>query len=268
MVQLGHVLRRSIESLDTGGHGERRLGGLASSLPCPRPGDRQMEVAAHRPSVPARAMGAHHDVAGSRPRPWCDGGVAVRGARVRPSSPRAGRPTRHVAPGPCRTARAGRTRPAAKEARLAGIRKRSKLSLETVERRRLQLWGIAFVVMACLALGITLLGSDAAGPSTLTRLPGVRYGEPLMIVGLFAYLVEKEAHLRRLSLLLIAERVSVEREQGRLAELLEVDRVNTALASDMEYEVTRSLGAVIERLRTVRERRAIASPLDATLASV
>ncbi len=174
----------------------------------------------------------------------------------------------HLSPAARRTATDERITPAAKEARLAGIRKRSKLSLETVERRRLQLWGIAFVVMACLALGITLLGSDAAGPSTLTRLPGVRYGEPLMIVGLFAYLVEKEAHLRRLSLLLIAERVSVEREQGRLAELLEVDRVNTALASDMEYEVTRSLGAVIERLRTVRERRAIASPLDATLASV
>jgi hypothetical protein len=89
-----------------------------------------------------------------------------------------------------------------------------------------------------------------------------------MIVGLFAYLLEKEAHLRRLSLLLVAERVAVEREQGRLAELLEVDRINTALASDVEYEVARSLSGVIERLRTVRERRAIASPLDATLASV
>src|SRR5438132_10456352 len=174
----------------------------------------------------------------------------------------------HLSPAARRTATDERITPAAKEARLAGIRKRSKLSLETVERRRLQLWGIAFVVMACLALGITLLGSDAAGPSTLTRLPGVRYGQPLMIVGLFAYLVEKEAHLRRLSLLLVAERVVVEREQARLAELLEVDRINTGLASDVEYEVARSLSAVIERLRTVRARSTIASPLDATLASV
>ena len=160
------------------------------------------------------------------------------------------------------------TQSAAREARLAGIRARSPLSLKAVERRRLQLWGIAFVVMASLALGITLLGTGQAGTSGLSRLPGVRYGQPLMIVGLFAYLVEKEAHLRRLSLLLIAERVSVEREQGRLAELLEVDRINTALASDVEYEVSRSLNAVIERLRTVRKRRATPSPLDATLASV
>lgn len=160
------------------------------------------------------------------------------------------------------------TQSAAREARLAGIRDRSTLSLQAVERRRRQLWGIAFVVMASLALGITLLGADPAGTRGLTRLPGIRYGQPLMIVGLFAYLLEKEAHLRRLSLLLIAERVAVEREQGRLAELLEVDRINTGLASDVEYEVARSLGVVIERLRTVRERRAVTSPLDATLASV
>ena len=157
---------------------------------------------------------------------------------------------------------------AAREARLAGIRDRSTLSMQTVERRRRQLWGIAFVVMASLAIGITLLGSDPSRTSGLTRLPGIRYGQPLMIVGLFAYLVEKEAHLRRLSLLLVAERVVVEREQARLAELLEVDRINTGLASDVEYEVARSLSAVIERLRTVRARSTIASPLDATLASV
>ncbi|TML91848.1 MAG: hypothetical protein E6G06_08595 [Actinobacteria bacterium] len=157
---------------------------------------------------------------------------------------------------------------AAREARLAGIRDRSTLSLQTVERRRRQLWGIAFVVMASLAIGITLLGAAPGATGGLTRLPGIRYGQPLMIVGLFAYLVEKEAHLRRLSLLLFAERVVVEREQARLAELLEVDRINTGLASDVEYEVARSLSAVIERLRTVRERHTMASPLDATLASV
>ena len=161
-----------------------------------------------------------------------------------------------------------RTLSAAREARLAGIRDGSTLSLQTVERRRRQLWGIAFVVMASLAIGITLLGADPAGTSGLTRLPGIRYGQPLMIIGLFAYLVEKEAHLRRLSGLLVAERVVVEREQARLAELLEVDRINTGLASDVEYEVARSLSAVIERLRTVRQRHTIDSPLDVTLASV
>ena len=103
---------------------------------------------------------------------------------------------------------------------------------------------IAFVVMASLALGITLLGTGMAGASALTRLPGIRYGQPLMIVGLFAYLVEKEAHLRHLSLLLITpEGVAVERERERLAELLEVDRINTALASDVEYEVARLAAA-------------------------
>jgi len=161
-----------------------------------------------------------------------------------------------------------RAQSAAREARLAGIRDGSTLSLQSVERRRRQLWGIAFVVMASLAIGITLLGADPAGTNRFTRLPGIRYGQPLMIVGLFAYLVEKEAHLRRLSLLLVAERVVVEREQARLAELLEVDRINTGLASDVEYEVARSLSAVIERLRTVRQRHTIASPLDVTLAGV
>jgi hypothetical protein len=159
------------------------------------------------------------------------------------------------------------TEAAAREARLAGIRDASALSLEAVERRRRQLWGIAFVVMASLALGITLVGVEP-GARGLTRLPSIRYGQPLMIIALVAYLVEKEVHLRRLSLLLIAERVAVEQEQSRLAELLEVDRINTGLASDMEYEVSRSLSAAIERLRTLRQRHAIASPLDVTLASV
>ena len=160
------------------------------------------------------------------------------------------------------------TEAAAREARLAGIRGASALSLEAVERRRRQLWGIAFVVMASLAIGITLVGIDEPGSRGLTRLPSIRYGQPLMIIALVAYLVEKEVHLRRLSLLLVAERVAVEQEQSRLAELLEVDRINTGLASDMEYEVSRSLSAAIERLRTLRQRHAIASPLDVTLASV
>jgi hypothetical protein len=159
------------------------------------------------------------------------------------------------------------TESAAREARLAGIRS-STVSLESVERRRRQLWGIAFAVMASLAIGITLLGVDRAGTRDVTSLPGVRYGQPLMIIGLVAYLLEKEVHLRRLSLLLISERVAHEREQQRLAELLEVDRINTALASDVEYEVSRSLKSAIDHLRTVRRPQTASSPLHAHLVSV
>jgi hypothetical protein len=157
---------------------------------------------------------------------------------------------------------------AIREARLAGMRDASRLSLESVERRRRQLWAIAFVVMASLTVSIALLGIDQTGARDVTRLPGVRYGQPLMIIGLVAYLLEKEVHLRRLSRLLIAERVAHEHQEARLTELLEVDRINAGLASEVEYEVSRSLGAAIERLRTVRHPETVASPLHTHLVSV
>jgi hypothetical protein len=148
-------------------------------------------------------------------------------------------------------AEGGLTASARREARLAGIRDPATVSLESIDRRRRQLWAVAFVVMATLAVAITLLGTERTDAGEFARLPGVRYGQPLMIMALVAYLVEKEAHLRRLSLLLIRERIEHEREQARLAELLEVDRINTAMASDVEYVVSRSLGAAIERLRAL-----------------
>ena len=45
-------------------------------------------AAAHRHSLPAGPMGAHHDMAGPRPRPRCGGGVAGRRARVGGARPR------------------------------------------------------------------------------------------------------------------------------------------------------------------------------------
>ena len=50
----------------------------------------------------------------------------------------------------------------AREAKVVGLRDFSTPSLEAVERRRGQLWTVAFVVMAALAAGLVLMASSGA----------------------------------------------------------------------------------------------------------
>jgi signal transduction histidine kinase len=94
------------------------------------------------------------------------------------------------------------------EARVAGLREARAPSIELVEKRRMQLWFLTFVIVIVLGLA-TLAASWTTGKVTLFS------GEPWILraavaalgLGFCFYAVEKEIHLHRLSRLLVDERV-------------------------------------------------------------
>src|SRR6266480_7450205 len=90
----------------------------------------------------------------------------------------------------------------AREARVVGLRDFSTPSLEAVERRRWQLWTVAFVVMAALSAGLVLMASAGTTSVGLFKLLPVRIGLVLLTMAFSLYLFEKEVHLRRLTRLL------------------------------------------------------------------
>ncbi len=93
------------------------------------------------------------------------------------------------------------------EARVAGLRGQQALSIEAVERRRLQLWVVAAIVVTGLSLA-TAIGSMRGGFGATWLHPGVlQIGVVALSLGFCTYAVEKEVHLHRLSRLLVDERV-------------------------------------------------------------
>src|SRR4051812_49701278 len=84
----------------------------------------------------------------------------------------------------------------AREARVVGLRDFSTPSLEAVERRRWQLWTVAFVVMAALSAGLVLMASSGATSSvSLFKFVPVRVGLVLLTGAFSLYVLEEEIHL-------------------------------------------------------------------------
>src|SRR5947208_2606090 len=124
----------------------------------------------------------------------------------------------------------------AREAKVVGLRDFSTPSLEAVERRRWQLWLVAFVVMAALSAGLVLMASSGATSVGLfTHLP-VRVGLVLLTMGFALYVLEKEVHLRRLTRLLLDERVLTAALSNRLKELAALMTVGQAVNSVLDIE--------------------------------
>ena len=119
----------------------------------------------------------------------------------------------------------------AREARVVGLRDFSTPSLEAVERRRWQLWTVAFVVMAALAAGLVLMASSGASSVGLFKHLPVRVGLVLLTMGFALYVLEKEVHLRRLTRLLLDERVLTAALSNRLKELAALVTVGKAVNS-------------------------------------
>lgn len=95
-----------------------------------------------------------------------------------------------------------------REARIAGIRDFHKPSIEDVEKRRLQLWGVAIIVLLTLSMAtaVATWSKDYAEAAWLQ--PGVlRMAVVVLALGFSAYAIEKEIHLHRLARLLVDERV-------------------------------------------------------------
>src|SRR3954466_8690248 len=122
----------------------------------------------------------------------------------------------------------------AREAKVAGLRNFSTPSPGAVERRRWQLWMVAIVVMAALAAGLVLMASSGAkSPGLFKHLP-VRVGLVLLTMAFALYVLEKEVHLRRLTRLLLDERVLTAALSNRLKELAALVTVGRAVNSVLD----------------------------------
>src|SRR5437764_1410907 len=119
----------------------------------------------------------------------------------------------------------------AREAKVVGLRDFSTPSLEAVERRRWQLWTVAFVVMAALSAGLVLMASAGATSVGVFKHVPVRVGLVLLTIAFSLYVLEKEVHLRRLTRLLLDERVLTAALSNRLKEVAALLTVGKAVNS-------------------------------------
>ena len=118
-----------------------------------------------------------------------------------------------------------------REARIVGIKGFSSPTLEAVDRRRSQLWTVAFAGMVCLAAAVALLSSDRGHHLGFANGAAFRAGTILLVIGLGVYVVEKERHLRRLAMLLVDERVLGAALSNRLKELAMLYEAGKAMNS-------------------------------------
>jgi two-component system sensor histidine kinase KdpD len=126
----------------------------------------------------------------------------------------------------------------AREARISGLRDFSTPSLEAVERRRFQLWAVALVLLVSLT-GATVtitLWRDFPIARSWTTPPVFRVGMLLLALGFCAYVLEKELALRRLTAMLIDERVLTAALSNRLKELSTLLVVGQAVNSVLGIE--------------------------------
>lgn len=123
-----------------------------------------------------------------------------------------------------------------RQAKVVGLRELQLPSLESVERRRLQLWVLTTVLLLAVSAAILLLwvgsGVTAAGqwlnPRTTT-------GAILALaVGFGVYAIEKELHLQRLTKLLVEERALNAALSNRLRELSTLLEAGKAMNSVLE----------------------------------
>ena len=127
----------------------------------------------------------------------------------------------------------------AREARVAGLRHYVTPSLEAVESRRAQLWVVAFVVMTGLAAGLLLLTSTTPlGEESPISAGALRLALVGLSLAFGCYVVEKEVHLRRLTRLLVDERVLAAAFSNRLDELRQLSATETAVNANLQLEQT------------------------------
>jgi two-component system sensor histidine kinase KdpD len=124
-------------------------------------------------------------------------------------------------------------------ARIVGIRDFETPSLEAVERRRSELWVIAFLAVCVLAIGLVLVtvAGDVDGKAQqMVRQPAFRLALLAATLGFTGYVLEKERHLRRLTRLLLDERVLTAALSNRLKELATLCQVGKAVNSVLAIE--------------------------------
>jgi len=149
-----------------------------------------------------------------------------------------------------------------RNARAAHLRDPGAPSLDSVEQRRMQLWTVAFVVMAALAVGMAFLSSAVAAlaDGTVAIPKAARIGIVPLVAGLALYVVEKERALRRLTRALVggpaapSETVTTRDPlTGLLERSVFVERLERALATASTQPLA-VLVVDLDRLRQVTAR--------------
>jgi two-component system sensor histidine kinase KdpD len=120
------------------------------------------------------------------------------------------------------------------EARVAGLRRFARPSIEAVERRRLQLWAITLTVIAAMAAATVIASIAHANTVEWLRPSTLRLAIIGLAFGFSAYAIEKEVHLHRLSRLLMDERVLSSALSNRLQQHAELTAAGRAVNSILD----------------------------------
>lgn len=121
-------------------------------------------------------------------------------------------------------------------ARIAGLRQMATPQLEDVNRRRSQLWLLSLLVGLAIPVAIIILGTDWL-PEDLQRLIDLRTIRLIllaMLVAVFGYVAERERVLRKLTEMLVEERVLTASLVSRIHELDLLFAASRAMNSTLE----------------------------------
>ena len=129
-----------------------------------------------------------------------------------------------------------------REARVVGLRDVSTPSLESVERRRLQLWGLTMVILVAVSGGVALVSTWRPAGGAVVTPTVLRVGVVALALAFGVYALEKELHLRRLARLLTDQRVLTTALTNRLHEMSLLLEAGKAMNSVLE------LPAVLETI--------------------
>ncbi|HUH08681.1 MAG TPA: ATP-binding protein [Egibacteraceae bacterium] len=121
-------------------------------------------------------------------------------------------------------------------ARTAGLRELTVPRLEDVNRRRSQLWLLSLVVGLAVPTLILAIGYEVLSDrlSELLDLRSVRLGLLALLVAVFGYVAEREIALRRLTTLLVEERVLTASLVARVTELDSLLEASRAMNSSLD----------------------------------
>ncbi|MGE5235329.1 MAG: putative bifunctional diguanylate cyclase/phosphodiesterase [Acidobacteriota bacterium] len=130
-------------------------------------------------------------------------------------------------------------------ARIAGLRSFDTPTLEAVERRRLQLWLLTLSLLVVVALALVLITLwREQGPAVWLTPRRLQTGLLGLVVLFSAYAIEKELQLRRLTKLLVDERVLTAALTNRVHEL------GTILAAAKAMNLVLDLQEVLDTIVT------------------
>ena len=138
------------------------------------------------------------------------------------------------------------------QARLVGLRQLALPTLEDVERRRLQLWLVSLLLLVGAVATMAMASLWPSARPGFVSPTVLRLSMVALTAGFVAYTIEKERHLRRLTRLLVDERVLSSALANRLSEVSALLEAGKAINSVLELESVLDiiLGSATQLLRS------------------